>query len=150
MSWDQYISKGAQVDGVILGWEGDQLKVRIDKTQVAVSRASMDWAGTKVDKVLTRGTVAKFIVTEADGGVPLQIELDQEPSIQAALLAVDPLTGEIRAMVGGYDFNRSKFNRTTQAKRQAGSTLKPFIYGAAFENGLAPNSIVLAIPTRFV
>ncbi|MFZ9361370.1 MAG: penicillin-binding protein 1A [Holophagaceae bacterium] len=150
ISWDQYISKGTQVDGVILGWEGDQLKVRIDKTQVAVSRASMDWAGAKVDKVLTRGTVAKFIVTEADGGVPLQIELDQEPSIQAALLAVDPLTGEIRAMVGGYDFNRSKFNRTTQAKRQAGSMLKPFIYGAAFENGLAPNSIVLDVPTRFV
>ena len=150
MSWDQYISKGAQVDGVILGWEGDQLKVRIDKTEVTLSRESLEWAGAKAEKVLTRGTVAKFLVTAADGGIPTQVELHQDPAIQGALLAVDPLTGEIRAMVGGYDFNRSKFNRTTQAKRQAGSTLKPFIYGAAFEHGFAPNSLVSDIPTRFV
>ncbi|MFM8234715.1 MAG: penicillin-binding protein 1A [Holophagaceae bacterium] len=150
MSWDQYVSKGAQVDGIILGWEGDQLKVRIDKTQITVSREALEWAGAKAEKVLTRGTVAKFLVTASEGGIPTQVELYQDPTIQAALLAVDPTTGEIRAMVGGYDFNKSKFNRTTQAKRQAGSTLKPFIYGAAFEQGLAPNSLVSDVPTRFV
>lgn len=150
ISWDQYISKGSQVDGIVLGWESDQLKVRIDKTQISLARESLEWAGSKIDKVLTRGTVAKFLVIEADGGIPTQIELDQNPIIQGSLLAVESLTGEIRAMVGGYEFNRSQFNRTTQAKRQAGSTLKPFIYGAAFENGFAPNSLVMDMPTRFI
>ena len=65
-------------------------------------------------------------------------------------MAVDPKTGEIRAMVGGYDFNRSKFNRATQALRQVGSTMKAYVYGAAFTAGKTPATIVQDVPTRFL
>ena len=71
-----------------------------------------------------------------------------DPPLQAALVALDPHTGEIRAMVGGRSFHQSRFNRVTQARRQAGSAFKPFVYAAALERGYTPASLIstLAIP----
>jgi penicillin-binding protein 1A len=68
-------------------------------------------------------------------------DADAEP-LQAALVAMDPHTGEVRAMVGGRDFDASHFNRATQAKRQPGSAFKPFIYAAALERGYSPASLI--------
>jgi len=68
---------------------------------------------------------------------------------QAALVSIDPRTGYIKAMVGGVDFNESKFNRATQAKRQPGSAFKPFIYTAAMEQGISPGTILMDTPTTF-
>ncbi len=62
--------------------------------------------------------------------------------LQAALVAMDPETGDVRAMVGGRDFKESRFNRVTQAKRQAGSAFKPFVYAAALENGFSPGTVL--------
>src|SRR5205814_7032156 len=62
--------------------------------------------------------------------------------LQAALVALDPATGEVRAMVGGRDFDQSRFNRATQARRQAGSAFKPFVYAAALEQGFTPASMI--------
>ena len=62
--------------------------------------------------------------------------------LQAALVAMDPVTGEIRAMVGGRDFGASRFNRVTQARRQAGSAFKPFVYAAALEHGFSPGTLL--------
>ncbi len=67
--------------------------------------------------------------------------LTQDPEIEAAIVSVDPKDGKLLALTGGYDFNKSKFNRITQALRQAGSSLKPFIYSAALEKGFTPASI---------
>jgi len=69
--------------------------------------------------------------------------------VEGALLSVEPQTGEIRAMVGGYDFKRSKFNRSFQAERQVGSTMKAFVYGAAFTEGKTPATMVEDVPTKF-
>jgi penicillin-binding protein 1A len=68
-------------------------------------------------------------------------EKDEEP-LQAALVALDPHTGEVRAMVGGRDFEQSAFNRATQARRQPGSAFKPFVYAAAIESGYSPGSVL--------
>ncbi|MEA3494164.1 MAG: PBP1A family penicillin-binding protein [Candidatus Margulisiibacteriota bacterium] len=68
---------------------------------------------------------------------------------QAALVSIDPRTGYIKAMVGGVDFFESKFNRTTQSKRQPGSSFKPFIYTAAMEQGISPGTIMMDTPTTF-
>ena len=72
--------------------------------------------------------------------------LKQYPRVNGGLIALDPFTGEVKALVGGYSYISSEFNRVTQAKRQPGSAFKPFVYAAALENGLAPNSIVLDAP----
>ncbi|MBS0347776.1 MAG: penicillin-binding protein 1A [Proteobacteria bacterium] len=76
-------------------------------------------------------------------------EISQLPEVEGALSAADPRTGAIRALVGGFDFNRNKFNHVTQAWRQPGSSFKPFIYSAAFEKGYGPNSVVDDSPISF-
>ncbi|SDZ95860.1 penicillin-binding protein 1A [Alkalimonas amylolytica] len=73
-------------------------------------------------------------------------QLSQEPEATSALVAIDPNTGAIQALVGGFSFAQSQFNRATQAKRQAGSTIKPFIYSAALEHGYTLASIVNDAP----
>ncbi len=130
--WRRYFEAGDTVRGVILGWKGATAQVRIGSTQLEVPEAAFAWAGKEVRKLLPRGAAPQFTVKTALEGQPKTLELDQEPQVEGALMAVDPRTGEIRAMVGGFDFNRSKFNRTTQALRQVGSTMKAFVYGAAF------------------
>ena len=71
------------------------------------------------------------------------------PKVQSALVSIDPDNGDVLAMVGGYNFNASQFNRATQAKPQLGSTFKPFLYAAAFENGFNPASIINDAPIVF-
>ncbi|MFH1018344.1 MAG: PBP1A family penicillin-binding protein [Pseudomonadota bacterium] len=72
--------------------------------------------------------------------------LFQEPLVQAALVSIDPADGAIRAMVGGYDFQKSEFNRAVQAKRQPGSAFKPIIYSAALDNGFTPSRVIVDSP----
>ncbi|MCP4157015.1 MAG: PBP1A family penicillin-binding protein [bacterium] len=79
----------------------------------------------------------------------LTLSLEQEPEVQGAIMAVENKTGEIKAMVGGYNFEKSKWNNATQALRQTGSTFKPIIYTAAIENGYTPTSIIEDEPTIF-
>ncbi len=82
---------------------------------------------------------------------PLDDETDtwmlmQIPEVQGALVSVDPQNGAIQAMVGGFDYYQDKFNRATQAKRQLGSNIKPFVYSAALENGFTPASMISGAP----
>ncbi|MBP1628137.1 MAG: mrcA [Holophagaceae bacterium] len=147
--WNRFLQVGDSVRGVILGWRGGSAQVRIGKKTMEVPASAFNWAGPGIAGSLVRGAAPLFLVKASADGVPTQLELDQESSVEGALLAVDHQTGEIRAMVGGYDFNRSKFNRSWQAERQVGSTMKAFVYGTAFSRGLTPASMVDDVPTRF-
>ena len=73
-------------------------------------------------------------------------ELKQYPKVNGAIVAIDPFSGKVKALAGGFSFNSSEFNRATQAKRQPGSAFKPFVYAAALENNFSPNSIILDAP----
>ncbi len=75
--------------------------------------------------------------------------LEQDSGAQGALVAIDNATGEIKAMVGGRDFNLSKFNRTTQALRQVGSSFKPYVYTAAIDRGASPDDTIVDAPVAF-
>ncbi len=93
--------------------------------------------------VLAEGDVVMVLPMEdVDGG----FHLYQIPNIEGALVALDPHTGRVLAMVGGYSFAVSEFNRATQARRQPGSAFKPIVYLAAMENGFTPASLVLDAP----
>jgi penicillin-binding protein 1A len=89
-------------------------------------------------------------VTKGDDvdGVPT-FALDQDPQVEGALVSIDPYTGQVKAVVGGYSFERSQFNRATQGRRQPGSAIKPLIYAAAFNRGYGPSSVVLDAPISF-
>src|SRR6185295_17184127 len=79
----------------------------------------------------------------------LTVSLEQTPLVEGALIAIDNKTGQIRAMVGGWDFNRSKFNRAVQAMRQLGSTFKPIVYTTAIDRGFTPVSIIIDEPVSY-
>ena len=148
--WNRFFEEGDPVRGVIQAWKPGGALVRIGQRQQTVPDSAFSWAGKGVRAQLMRGAAPLFVVKAAgEDGVPTRLELDQEPDVEGALLAVDPATGEIRAMVGGYDFKRSKFNRSYQAERQVGSTMKAFVYGAAFTQGKTPATMVEDAPVRF-
>jgi len=98
-------------------------------------------------RVLQVGDVARFRVDAASEG--LSASLYQEPLVEGSLLSMDVASGEVLAMVGGYDFERSEFNRAVQARRQPGSAFKPFVYAAAVESGYTQASFVLDSPNLF-
>ena len=102
------------------------------------------WTGRSVGKALSTGDVV-YVSPREDGTYTLQ----QVPEVQGALTAMDTKTGRVLAMVGGFSFDQSVFNRATQAQRQPGSSFKPLIYAAALDNGYSPTSIILDAPVEF-
>lgn len=96
----------------------------------------------RASQVLSVGDVIYVEATDADGVFGLR----QIPEVNGGILALDPHTGRVLAMVGGYSFSQSQFNRATQARRQPGSSFKPFVYAAALDNGYTPVSMILDAP----
>ena len=106
------------------------------------------WAKTggkpvgKVGQVVNAGDVVYVEPAKTEG----QFTLHQIPEVSGAMVVEDPWTGRVLAMVGGFSFDQSQFNRATQALRQPGSSFKPFVYAAALDNGYTPSTIVLDAP----
>jgi penicillin-binding protein 1A len=98
---------------------------------------------TKVSQVLQPGDV---VYVEPLAGKEGQFRLRQVPEISGAIMAMDPYTGRVLAMVGGFSYDQSQFNRASQALRQPGSSFKPIVYSAALDNGYTPSSILLDAP----
>jgi penicillin-binding protein 1A len=94
-----------------------------------------------LDKILKPGDVINVLVKSTKGGKGV-FALEQVPEVQGALVAMEPGTGFIRAIVGGYDYTRSEFNRALYARRQPGSAFKPIVFATALENGFTPASVI--------
>jgi penicillin-binding protein 1A len=99
-------------------------------------------------KNLAVGDVARFYVSRGDSG-QLTAVLHQQPEVQGALLALDLPSGDVAALVGGYEFSASELDRATQSLRQPGSAFKPIVYTTAIANGLTPASIVMDSPVVY-
>ncbi len=131
----------------LVGRDGSEYTLDLAAVEWARERIDVDTLGdevTAVDQVLGVGDVVHLQINE-DGGASFV----QEPTVEGAFVAADPTTGGITALVGGYNFYRSKFNRVTQARRQPGSTFKPFIYSAALEAGDTAATIYNDAPVVF-
>jgi penicillin-binding protein 1A len=112
--------------------------------------ANLKWGGRRLPLAAFEvGDVIAVAPVPAEGKTPAHFALDQEPQVEGALVALDPYTGQVKAMVGGYRFERSQFNRAIQAHRQPGSAIKPLIYAAAVNKGYTPTSIVVDSPLSF-
>ena len=124
--------------------EGKVVKERVTGT---LSGADTKWVSKKLGGLLKVGDVIYVSsVKDKDG----TYRLEQVPELEGALVAMDPRTGRVQAMVGGFSYAESEFNRATQALRQPGSSFKPIVYSAALDNGYTPASVVLDAPIEVV
>jgi len=156
--WKVAVVLEADAENLRIGLQPKKLPNRTvseDRTDAILRFADFGWAQTynpkgkrphKVkgaDAIFTPGDVI-YVSTSDDGSY----KLEQIPEVGGALVAMDPHTGRVLAMVGGFSFAHSQFNRATQAKRQPGSAFKPFVYAAALDNGYTPSSVVLDGPFK--
>ena len=162
-SSDTALKKGDLMEGMVAKVGKDHVIVQAGSTQGRLLFDDMAWAKRRlrgrdlakdvvvvptVKGLLKPGDVIELAVKSVDRD-NVYFELDQTPIVEGALVALDPRTGAIRAMVGGYDFSRSEFNRTVLARRQPGSAFKPIIYATAFNAGLSPATVVLDTPVVY-
>ena len=148
--WGEPFAPGQIVTGVVTD-EGRNLAVRMGRFTASVDPESVAWTKLPLAELLEIGDVTEFEIKEVDSeNETLKVALEQEPVAEGALLAIESRTGQIKAMVGGFDFDRSKFNRATQARRQPGSSFKAFAVGAAVEQGWTPTSLILDEPVRYI
>jgi penicillin-binding protein 1A len=127
----------------------NEATVRFGNYTATVGASDMGWSGRQPKAEFKPGYLAQFEVKQVDEkNRRLTVELTQIPEVEGALMTLNAKTGEVIAMVGGYDFYTNKFNNATQAKRQTGSAFKPFIYTAAVEWGMTPDSTVSGAPIK--
>jgi penicillin-binding protein 1A len=122
-------------------------KLLDDRVVGTLSGPDIKWVSKKLSTLLKVGDVV-YVSPIADK--PGAYTLQQVPEIEGALVAMDPRTGRVLAMVGGFSYAESEFNRATQALRQPGSSFKPIVYSAALDNGYTPASVVLDAPIEVV
>jgi penicillin-binding protein 1A len=150
--WDAPLEVGDVVRGVVLAADRASALVQIGDYRGRIAPPDVAWTGrSSVAEALPFGSVAPFRVLAIDAEHrQLKLGVEQEPKVEGSLLAMDVRTGAVLAMVGGYDFERSKFNRATQAMRQVGSAFKPIVYSAALERGgYTPATIIVDSPISF-
>ena len=152
--WSQAILAGDIVPAVVTFVPGPKergnARVRIGSHEVDLPAAAFQWTRrTSPANLFKVGDLIEVEVRELDGDAPTTLALEQPPLVEGALLAIDNETGQVRAMVGGFDFARSKFNRATQARRQVGSLFKPIVYTAAIDRGFTPVSIFVDEPVSY-
>ncbi|MCK4502943.1 MAG: PBP1A family penicillin-binding protein [Desulfuromonadales bacterium] len=158
------IIAGSYTQAIIIGQEGDLLQCKIGEHTGTIAITESKWAapievvaaeiephGNAGDEKVTRfppGSLVEVKVVEI-ATETLKLALEQAPLAQGALVAIDPFSGQIKAMVGGFDFKESQFNRAIQAKRLPGSAIKPLIYAAALDRGYTPASIIDDTPVIY-
>jgi len=143
--------EGQIVEAVVLETSSREAALKIKDYKGKITNSDIGWTKTRnLKRLIKRGDIIQVKIKKIDNeSHEILASLDQEPKLEGAFLAIEPQTGQIKAMVGGYSFKRSKWNRATQALRQAGSAIKPMIYTAALENGFTPASIIIDEPTEF-
>ncbi|MCZ6513048.1 MAG: PBP1A family penicillin-binding protein [Nitrospinae bacterium] len=154
--------EGDLVKGIVAQIKDEEAIVYLGGPQGTIRLENMDWArqpNPKLDgkyhqityprEALSKGDIIEVKVLSALDGGGWDLALEQEPEAEAGLISIEPGTGYIKAMVGGYDFKKSQFNRATQAVRQPGSAFKPIIFATAIQDGYTPASIIIDSPVIF-
>ena len=149
--WDRPFAVDAIVPAIVEAADATTIRLRAGDYQLTIDRKGYAWTRkTAPSQLVRRGDLVEAKLLTIDTGArTATASLDQPPLVQGAVLAIDNHTGQIRAMIGGSDFDRSKFNRATQALRQVGSAFKPFVYTAAIDRGYTPATIIDDSPITF-
>ncbi len=163
---DEPLAEGMITRGVVIAIDDSEkiVEVRIGNAFGTIKREDMRWArkpdpavpyGTvwveKPSDVLSKGDLIEVKIKEQQPGDngKWTLALEQTPEVQSALLSMEPDTGRVKAMIGGWDFSRSQFNRAVQARRQPGSAFKPIIYAAAIDRGYTTATTIADTPVVY-
>ena len=146
------LEEGDIIEAVVLDVKRSEAQAKVKNYTGKLTNKNIRWTLTNdLRKLIKTGDVIHVKIGKIDEeNMAFSATLDQEPKLEGAVLAIEPQTGQIKVMVGGLSFRRSKWNNTTQAMRQAGSVIKPFLYTAALENGFTLADRVVDEPTDFV
>lgn len=153
-SWTRPLVAGGIVPALVTfvpaRGDGRNARIRIASREIDLPRSAYAWTRrTAAADLFKVGDLIEVEVRTLNGTAPATIALEQPPAVEGALLAIDNRSGQIRAMVGGFSFARSKFNRATQARRQMGSAFKPIVYTAAIDRGFTPASVFIDEPVAY-
>ncbi len=142
---------GEILPGTVLKVKPRSVEVQLGRYRGEIPFESFKWAklSNPGESFREGGPILVQVLSVDERKKAVELALEQDPELEGAFLAIEPRDGAVKAMVGGYDFERSKFNRATQAKRQPGSAFKPFIYAAAFDRGLTPSTVIDDSPISF-
>jgi penicillin-binding protein 1A len=158
--WKIAIVLDSSTDGVDIGLQPAKEgggKVVAERVRGRIEPEDMEWAyrSASADRKSAKSpqgvlSVGDVVYVEPVAGESNRYRLRQPPKVQGGLVAMDPHTGRVLALVGGFSYAQSEFNRATQAMRQPGSSFKPFVYAAALDTGYTPASVILDAPIEFV
>jgi penicillin-binding protein 1A len=149
--WDEEPEVNGYVHALVTQMSAGGAEIRFGQHTATLAPADLAWTKRKVKlpDILRPGDVVYVKVLSLDAGGKSRVSLEQDSGAEGALVAIDNATGEIKAMIGGRDFNLSKFNRATQALRQVGSSFKPYVYTAVIDQGGSPDDTILDAPVTF-
>ena len=149
--WTQPMRAGDIVRGIVLESGRRSALIRVGEYRDEIGSPEIAWTGRNApERLISRGDVGMFRVQSINPAEKaIELALEQTPEVQGALVAIDHRTGEVKAMVGGYDFGTSKFNRAQQALRQTGSAFKPLLFTAALDYGWTPDQTLEDAPVNF-
>ncbi len=149
--WNRPMAAGDIVPAVVVDVSKTGARLRLGSLHADLARADYAWTRkASAADLFKPGDLIEVEIKQLDEATEAaSVGLEQAPLVQGALLAIDNHTGQIRAMVGGESFARSKFNRAIQAYRQVGSTFKAFVYATAIDRGFTPSSIIVDEPVTY-
>jgi len=148
--WNEPVEAGDYTHAEVISVSRTSALLKVGQYTASIGPSDVSWTRCTLPQLLSPGDLAyvRVIGTGPDGKA--RVRFEEDSGVQGALLAIDSVSGEVKAMVGGRDFNQSKFNRATQALRQVGSSFKPYVYTAAIDRGATPEDAVMDVPATFV
>jgi penicillin-binding protein 1A len=149
--WDRPLAVNDIIPAVVADMDASTILLRAGDYHVSIDRKGFAWTRkTAPSQLVSRGDLVEAKLLTLDPVArTATASLDQPPAVEGAVLAIDNRTGQIKVMIGGYSFERSKFNRATQALRQVGSAFKPFVYTTAIDRGYTPTTLLQDSPVTY-
>lgn len=147
--WDDEPEVGGYIHALVTGVTAGSATIKFGRYTAVLAQADAAWTKRKIQEILKPGDLVYVRIASLGTDGKAHVSLEQDSGVQGALMAIDNATGGIKAMVGGRDFEESKFNRATQALRQVGSSFKPYVYTAAIDKGAKPDDTILDAPVTF-
>jgi penicillin-binding protein 1A len=147
--WQDDPEPGGYMHALVTATTASSSEIKVGRYTSVLTQADAAWTHRNLKDILKPGDIIYVKVLSLPSSGKLRVSLEEDSGAQGALIAIDNANGGIKAMVGGRDFNLSKFDRATQALRQAGSSFKPYVYTAAIDQGARPDDTILDAPTTF-